>query len=180
MGYTHYFKQSKPVADKQWEAFEKDAKMLIEHAPKYLGIVLTSNDSNGVIINAERINMNGDSERGLDHETFYMEKDYKDFNFCKTNHKPYDLIVCSLLLLANEHMPNHHDIGSDGGFEDWKESMELNAKLFGRAFKLPKSVDSSEEADLFEQELTQRYVKTTTKDIYEDKKSVGKGSRFNL
>lgn len=179
MGYTHYFKQSKPVSDKQWEAFEKDAKILLEYAPKHLGIILVSNDSNGIILNSERINMNGDPDRNLDHETFYMDKDYKEFNFCKTNQKPYDLIVCSLLLLAHEHMPNHHDICSDGNFEDWQESMEINACLFGRAFKLPKSVESSEEVDLFEKELSQKYVKTT-KAIYEDKKSVGKGSRFNL
>lgn len=187
MGYTHYFKQSKPVNDDQWQAFQKDAKVVIDHAQKKLGIVLISNDSNGVIINNERINLNGDDTQDLDHETFFMEQDYSDFNFCKTARKPYDLVVCSLLLLANEHMPQHHEIGSDGSFEEWQESMELNAKLFGRAFKLPEGVDTSEEITLFEADLAKKYSKvkevSVTPTPVESKKDINpkkKTSRFNL
>lgn len=183
MGYTHYFKQNKPVSDEQWNAFEKDAKVVLEHIQKNLGIVLTSNDSNGVIINSQRVNLNGDDSCDLDHETFYLEKDYRDFNFCKTARKPYDLAVCSLLLLAHEHMPNHHDIRSDGSFEEWQEAMELNAKLLGRAYKLPEGVDSSEEIRLFEEELEHSVVKKSQTSQSEIKKDISpkkKSSRFNL
>lgn len=186
MGYTHYFKQSKPASDEQWQAFQKDAKVVIEHAQKNLGIVLISNDDNGVIINNERINLNGDSDNNLDHETFFLSQNYSAFNFCKTALKPYDTVVCSLLLLANEHMPNQHEISSDGGFDEWQRSMEINAKIFGYAFKLPERVESSEEVTLFEDELQKTYSKKTgvtnspvenKKDIFESNK---KSSRFNL
>lgn len=169
MGYTHYFKQNKPVSDEQWNAFEKDAKVVIDHVQNKLGIVLISNDSNGVIINNERINLNGDESRDLDHETFFLEKDYKEFNFCKTARKPYDLAVCSLLLLAHEHMNGHHDIGSDGNFDEWQDAMELNAKLFGYAYKLPTKIDSSDNVQKFENELSEQYPK-----------KVEKNSRYNL
>lgn len=183
MGYTHYFKQNKPVSNEQWEAFEKDAKIVIDYVQKNLGVVLTSDDSNGIILNSERINLNGDSSCDLDHETFYLTKDYREFNFCKTARKPYDIAVCSLLLLAHEHMPNHHDIGSDGGFEEWQESMELNANLFGRAYKLPEGVDSSDEVHEFEEELAHNCAKKAQTSQPEVKKEITpkkKGSRFNL
>lgn len=181
MGYTHYFKQNKPVSDQQWDAFEKDAKVVLDHVQNRLGIVLKSDDSNGILLNNNRVNLNGDEARGLDHETFYLAKDYRDFNFCKTAQKPYDLAVCSLLLLANEHMHGHHEIGSDGNFEDWKEAMELNAELFGRAYLLPRGVDSSDEVAEFEEDLSSRFseVKASEPDTKKDitKK---KSSRYNL
>lgn len=185
MGYTHYFKQEKPVSDAQWAAFKHDAQIVIDHAQKELGIVLISNDSNGIILNDERINLNGDESRDLDHETFFMEKDYRDFNFCKTARKPYDLVVCSLLLLAHKHMPNHHDIGSDGNFEEWQDAMVLNAALFGYAFKLPERIDNSSEVTEFEDELAhsvaQKQVSSTTPSVDNNTKTThNKHSRFNL
>lgn len=148
MGYTHYFQQNKPVTDKQWSEFKKDATVALKKIKKR-GIVLVSNDESGVIINNERVNLNGDEKEGLDHETFYLTKDYPRFNFCKTARKPYDLAVCSLLLLANEHMPGHHDISSDGDPEDWQEALEFNEEIFKRPFKLPAGVESVQESEQF-------------------------------
>lgn len=153
MGYTHYFEQKKIVNDQQWEAFEKDAKISLDYIHNKLNIVLMSNDDNGIIINNERVNLNGDDTCDLDYETFYIEKDYPDFNFCKTERRPYDIAVCSLLLLANHHMPDHYAIGSDGNFEDWKDAMELNANLFQYAYCLPRKIDYSSKVDDFEELL---------------------------
>lgn len=153
MGYTHYFQQKKPVNDEQWAAFQHDAEILLNYIKKETDIVLESNDDNGILINDQRVNLNGDSSCDLDHETFYLEKDYRDFNFCKTARKPYDLVVCALLLLAHKHMPQHHDIGSDGSLAEWKEAMRLNAKLFNDAYHLPREVESSLEVEELEKEL---------------------------
>lgn len=184
MGFTHYFKQNKPVSTEQWQAFKKDAQVVINHAQNDLEIVLMSNDSNGVMLNDESVNLNGDERYDLDHEPFYLAKDYREFNFCKTARKPYDLVVCSLLLLAHEHMPNHYNIGSDGNFEDWQDAMGMNAKLFGHGFKLPESVDSSDEVHKYEEDLANAYGKKSQSkeeskpsiDIHKTKKS----SRYNL
>lgn len=185
MGYTHYFKQNKPVSDEQWNAFKKDAEVIIKEVGKR-NIVLMSNDDNGIIIDNNRVNLNGDETEGLDHETFYLEKDYREFNFCKTAAKPYDLAVCSLLLLANEHMPGHHDIASDGQLDDWRDAMELNAKVLGHAYKLPRGVDNSPEVSEFEDELFNSYIKLkSTKDDHKETDEKidiykKKGNRFNL
>lgn len=178
MGYTHYFKQEKPVNDQQWKSFQKDAEIMLKEIQS-MGIVLMSNDENDVLINNERVNLNGDESCGLDHETFYMDKDYRRFNFCKTARKPYDLAVCSLLLLANEHMPEHHDIGSDGDFEDWKEAMELNAEILGYGFKLPSKISGKEDANQFEEELAEKYTKKENDTIKTESKPK-KNTRYNL
>lgn len=160
MGYTHYFRQNEQVSQEQWNEFQKDAEVLITFAQTDLGIVLISNDKNGVIINNERINLNGDESKGLDHETFYLSQDDGSFNFCKTAYKPYDLVVCSLLLLADHYMRGCYEISSDGGLEGWKDSMKLNAKLFGYGFELPKTVDNSEGVEIFENSLFKEFVAT--------------------
>lgn len=147
MGYTHYFKQEKAVKKEAWENFSKDAQILMDYAQTQLGIVLMSDDSTGVLINKNRVNINGDATKDLDHETFYLQRaKLADFNFCKTAAKPYDLVVCSLLLLANEHSNGSYNISSDGDVNDWQESMKLNAELFKKAYHLPESVDNSERA----------------------------------
>lgn len=184
MGYTHYFTQGKPVSDEQWQKFKHDAQVVINHAQNNLNIVLMSNARDGVILNDERINLNGDERYDLDHETFHLLKNGSGFSFCKTARKPYDLVVASLLLLAHEHMPDTYNIRSDGDFNDWQDAMLLNAKLFGHGFKLPESVDSSDEVAEYEEELSANYPKKAQKaeepkpsvDIHKSKKN----SRYNL
>lgn len=166
MGYTHYFTLKKTVSNQQWDNFKKDANIIIEHIQNHMGIVLKTNDNNGIILNNERLNLNGDDTCDLDYETFLLDKYYPHFNFCKTGQRPYDLAVCSLLLLAHEHMPYHYDISSDGGFEDWKDAMKLNAEILGHGYKLPEGIDSSEDLRKFEEELS----KTTQKTISPQKK----------
>jgi hypothetical protein len=51
----------------------------------------------------------------------------KEFEFCKTNHKPYDLLVVATLVLYKYHFPEV-GISSDGGNKVWKESYGLIAK----------------------------------------------------
>ena len=53
--------------------------------------------------NKDEIMFNGMAIKGLDHETFYINKknDRESFNFCKTARKPYDLAVWHLLYFIN-------------------------------------------------------------------------------
>ena len=39
------------------------------------------------------IAINGDGEKGLDHETLFFDDKETGFNFCKTARKPYDYAV---------------------------------------------------------------------------------------
>ena len=66
----------------------------------------------------------------------YAEKQRKEnekhpiFNFCKTNHKPYDICVMTCLILAKFHFGDDIQVTSDGEEDfDWKEAKELCTTL---------------------------------------------------
>lgn len=88
------------------------------------------------MINESQIWFNGDEKIGMDHETFdikwYPEGgSVKDF--CKTNRKPYDLLVC-VSLLAFKHAFNDTNVftfSSDGDNWDWAEAKDLFTRITG-------------------------------------------------
>jgi len=45
-----------------------------------------------------------------------------EFNFCKTDNKPYDFIVCAVLLVVKIIAPECYEIKSDGKDDDWLPS----------------------------------------------------------
>lgn len=89
----------------------------------------------------DKIVFNGDESKGLDHETFdiyrdntqravaYGPKDGVVFQFCKTNRKPYDLMVQVSMLRLKHHFPESK-ISSDGEASDWKNAKALYKKIF--------------------------------------------------
>ena len=59
--------------------------------------------------------------------------DGKYFDFCKTAHKPYDLAVGLVLLLALHHAPEIMSVSSDGDWDsEWVYIRENYRKLFDR------------------------------------------------
>jgi hypothetical protein len=66
---------------------------------------------------------NGDGMEDLDHESFYFSpnasKREKEFSFCKTARKPYDLAVCATLIALKVRIPGF-SYTSDGDAEEWK------------------------------------------------------------
>ena len=88
------------------------------------------------MINESQVWFNGDSKTGMDHETFgikwYPEKgESKDF--CKTNRKPYDLLVCISLLAFLHAFENTgaFTFSSDGDNSDWEVAASLFQKISG-------------------------------------------------
>lgn len=135
MGYTHYW-TSKKTTDEQFDKFVKNAKILKKNLPKYsesAGSYYGKESNNKRVLkirgglgegkgefNNERIWFNGDEKRGLDHETFMIERNPDGtWEFCKTARKPYDLLVGACLLAAQEFLG--YEISSDGDVEDWVE-----------------------------------------------------------
>ena len=51
------------------------------------------------------------------------------FKFCKTAQKPYDIAVCSALIIAKRYFGESIMISSDGDNEEWKESKALCQKI---------------------------------------------------
>lgn len=65
------------------------------------------------------IRFNGVGE--LSHETFLIERFSREFEFCKTNRKPYDLAVCGVLILISLYADGG-EISSDGLGETYTDS----------------------------------------------------------
>jgi len=124
MGYTNYWYQKESFTKGEWDVLKEVANKLIEPFRNDLDIV---EDDENVI------NLNGVGENS--HETFILTKekrelddwekksdwivnDYKEkgaFRFCKTNRKPYDIIVWNILLKAYEIAPIKLSISNDDG-----------------------------------------------------------------
>jgi hypothetical protein len=79
----------------------------------------------GILLNGD-----GESEDDLSHEAFYFDPNVDtDFTFfCKTARKPYDFVVCCLLLSLKKRL-NDFSYTSDGEDEsDWKPAKDFIKK----------------------------------------------------
>ena len=105
-GYTNYWKQSEDFTSSEWSKIVRLAKTTIKKAEK-LGIVIRDGWGKGrPVVNNKEIYLNGDAENNLDHETFLltkkrdMKRKYSDpgSGLTKTNRKPYDAVVATILV----------------------------------------------------------------------------------
>ena len=144
MGYTHYFKFKGGVSAseiKDGALKFKKASDLIKKLLKRVeeeGITISGGDGHGEpFIDSKEIWFNGSAERHEDYETFYLNVNkVEDFfvdgkMFCKTQHMPYDLLVCLSLLAFNKFFGDDFEFRSDGGTnsEEWKTAHEIWKKI---------------------------------------------------
>lgn len=111
MGYTHYWKAKKFTAEDKagWKKALLIIKKILEcHAAL---IQFESDDKRKPVASLEQIRFNGIEDDG--YETFLLNAEPTDFEFCKTSRKPYDLAVCEVLLVLNSLMPSL-EVSSDG------------------------------------------------------------------
>jgi hypothetical protein len=120
MGYTHYFPQNKVPTAEQWQALTAAFDVL--YANTSVPIQWESDDDSAPESGPDCICFNGVGGDG--HETFILERDNTSFNFCKTAHKPYDLVVCATLILADYYCPGCYVISSDGDAADWMVALQ--------------------------------------------------------
>jgi hypothetical protein len=166
MGYTHYWKQSKPFTAGEWQRIAGEARRIVAKAANGLyagpedfksqtGLELDHNgvregfneagahrifphperpipiqgevirvagpDGTGTpIINDEEILLNGVTPD--DYETFHLRRvpqidrgQKTSFEFTKTEYRPYDAVVVSILAAARQIAPGKITVTSDGG-----------------------------------------------------------------
>jgi hypothetical protein len=122
MGYTHYWRQSADFTPDQWSAICKDTRKIIAYCAKQeIALQYEYDDTRPAVVKKSEIRFNGAGDDG--HETFYIpfspSPADKEFNFCKTAQKPYDLAVCLCLLRMKHHCPDF-SFSSDGAWRtDW-------------------------------------------------------------
>lgn len=119
MGYTRYWENTKkPIDNETLETI----KNIIDIAKQDYDI-----DIDVKSLTNELIILNGDESKDLDHEDFVINLK-SGFNFCKTNEKPYDVVVNAILkLLESTH--KIHDVEKDDDSEEEKAEELLNKAL---------------------------------------------------
>jgi len=147
MGYTHYWKfnTNYKISSLKWKEivddFNKilDVEVDIPNNDLYSGTegltrlrsILEPDSDQRLVITDNEIRFNGREEGDRGHETFSLQRmsdkrleEYAErldrnyiFDFCKTARKPYDIVVCCLLVILKYHLGNMIEISSDG--KDW-------------------------------------------------------------
>ena len=151
MGYTHYW--SNPgIPTELWSAFRSDVTRILDQyqnmEPDY---PLAGPRGQGAPeVTVERIALNG--QEPLDHEPFIITP-AAGWEFCKTNWKPYDVVVCAALLRAALTIPGL-DIDSDGGWEEppWAAARALYEGVFGENPTAVPFRDTTSDEDIADEE----------------------------
>jgi hypothetical protein len=125
MGYTHYF----PGLTATAEVIE-DARKIIDAA----SVTICGPDGQGLpILNEEDgIRLNGFEAAGEAYETFHLRGNkapaYPDmWTFCKTEEKPYDVVVTAILIAAAVRSMGSSEgrLRSDGRWDNWAAGVVL-------------------------------------------------------
>jgi hypothetical protein len=127
MGYSHYFTYTPahPAYADAWPHIIRDTQRIV-CAATAAGIVITGPDGYGApTIDPEiGIKLNGNARRGLHCESLIIAppapRAAAPVWFCKTERRPYDVVVAATLLRAHLLLPDVFQIGSDGAWErEW-------------------------------------------------------------
>ena len=119
MGYTHYWQFKGKVPEGVWAAFEEDARRVVYNTPVQLA-GWDGELGSEPYVDSSTVSLNGLSPD--DYESFVFINGAR--GFCKTNRKPYDLVVCALLVVAKRHFGDQLVVTSNG---DWRggDSVEM-------------------------------------------------------
>ena len=119
MGFTRYWENTKkPIDNETLETI----KNIIDIAKKDYDIGIEVKE-----LTNELIVLNGDESKDLDHEDFVINSE-PNLNFCKTNEKPYDIVVNAILKLL-ESVKKVYDVERDDDSEEEKTEALLYKAL---------------------------------------------------
>lgn len=143
MAYKHkIFGTGGGVIWKPWIAFTDDAKKIVETAAQ-LDIKLTVGDTRyREMVYAGYLSINGVGDEAG--EPFVLNRRFlaKEY-MIDTDFKPYDAVVCAILIAAKEHLKQRIKVESDGDWRRWQEGMQLYRAATGKPVKeLPIKVPS--------------------------------------
>ncbi len=136
MGYTHYWSHAPNLDRQKLLAAMQDAAKIVDTA-RAQGIALE------VEFGEPTLTLNGVDEDS--HEPFIFPQNIDSYAlshpkangylwaFCKTARKPYDVVVCAILLVLKHHLGKQIMVASDGGREDdeWIPAEKLVQEVLG-------------------------------------------------
>lgn len=132
MGYSHSWSQLRDLTTDEWQAVRADIGEILKYVQHTAGIPLgdgSGDPGTSPEILRHYIGFNG---LGKDHyETFSIHRvrDPDSWDFCKTEHKPYDIAVVAVLCYLDTCLetPAFH-IQSDGRGHEWTDGLDLARK----------------------------------------------------
>jgi hypothetical protein len=129
MGYTHYWGHSRIIPE-DWSRLTADVRKILDMAHRVGHVLAGPMGTGNPVIDDDRISLNGSKLMGEDYETFELRPEAIDFDCCKTGERPYDTVVCAILLRAYSLV--RVDVRSDGDMngDDWAEGRLLYAMAF--------------------------------------------------
>jgi hypothetical protein len=148
MGYTHYWRFNTPKRgttakiDAAYQTAIKDCTAVIQTYYKANGGLsgFTAHAKPGQYGGLE---VNG--ARELSHEPMVLREHFKQnesFNFCKTNRKPYDVVVVACLCILQHHLGTNISVSSDGNTLDWVAGLELARRtLKNKSIAIPANIE---------------------------------------
>ena len=139
MGYKHYWDRPSKFDNKEFEKFTGMCHKIVEACKPTSpigGVYCKGEEVKIVGVNSKKnskpdisgIHIKFNGEEDLGHEAFILEnnQDLIDaFGFCKTNEKPYDIVVVACLIAFKRVFGPTVKISSDGEFDDWKHGIML-------------------------------------------------------
>ena len=99
MGYTRYWERTDKKIDADFVVAV--CEIIADCDEKGIKIRNWKGEGNPVVT-LDKIEINGDGQYELDHETCYFDNEKTGFEFCKTARKPYDYAVRKILKYAEE------------------------------------------------------------------------------
>lgn len=136
MGYSHSWYRKQVLPKRKFAAASADCRRIAEYLSREKGIAIAfeMDKPSPPIFDSSVIRFNGLGEEGC--ETFLVPQDDEISNFgsfCKTNHRPYDIIVCSCLIVLNHHLGRKFTVSSEGNFDssEWQDAIEACEQVLG-------------------------------------------------
>lgn len=126
MGYTHTFRFTKVQEDINVFCL-MDIEEIFDRHKDIVEVIQ---------IDYSTIHFNGKGNYG--YEDFYITSDMTEVNFCKTNGKEYDIVVCEVLLALKAYYYEEFEFSSDGFYISKQEYQEeiFDNETWNKAFEI--------------------------------------------
>ena len=136
MGYTHYFTVKSRIPAEPWAQFLEAAQDIIKLA-KEQGIKLRDSSTKSIV------HINGAAPE--DYEDLDIDRTMMGFQFCKTNERPYDVVVVAILCALSDIVGSYYvEVSSDGGPPDWVAGQKLASAALQYNMELPMGMREEE------------------------------------
>jgi hypothetical protein len=142
MGYTHYWTFKKPAKgdtlklERAYQRAIKACQKIIYTYNQELKQIDAKHEGrlSGFCAHTKPgtyggVKLNGTDENA--HEDFLLREHYKQnldestWGFCKTAHKPYDVVVVACLVTLKRYLKGYVEVSSDGDAADWAQGTML-------------------------------------------------------